>query len=242
MAPKSFDEKNEALRNTERMAAIGETAGMIGHDIRNPLQTIIGELFLAKDELKQMQDGPSKQHLKEMLDTIEDQVTYINKIVTDLQDFAKPVTPEPRQTNFEKLLKETLKTIEIPSTITTSIKIQENLPDLLIDSSMIKRVLTNLIINAIQAIPTKGEITIEAAQENQQALITITDTGTGIPDELKPNVFRPLFTTKAKGQGFGLAVVKRLIEAQKGEITFKSEKGRGTTFTIKIPLPKTDKR
>jgi PAS domain S-box-containing protein len=232
---KAVEEKTRELKNVERMAAIGQTAGMVGHDIRNPLQTIIGELFLARDELKQMPDGPSQKQMKEMLETIEEQTLYINKIVTDLQDFTKPVIPQFQQANVEKLVKDTLKTIKIPATITTSVKIQKNLPDLLIDPSMTQRILTNLFNNAIQAIPETGEVTITASRQNQHAIIAVTDTGTGIPDEIKPKLFQPLFTTKARGQGFGLPVVKRLVEAQNGEITFQSEKGKGTTFTIKLP-------
>jgi len=228
-------QKTDALKDAERMVAIGQTAGMVGHDIRNPLQTIIGELFLARDELKQMPEGPSQKQMKEMLETIEEQTLYINKIVTDLQDFTKPAIPHLTQTNIEALVKDTLKTIKIPTTITTSIKIQKNLPDLLIDPSMTQRILTNLLANAVQAIPETGEISIVASSQNQQAIIAVTDTGTGIQDEIKPNIFRPLFTTKARGQGFGLAVVKRLVEAQNGEITFQSEKGKGTTFTVKLP-------
>ena len=228
-------QKTDALKDAERMVAIGQTAGMVGHDIRNPLQTIIGELFLARDELKQMPEGPSQKQMKEMLETIEEQTLYINKIVTDLQDFTKPAIPHLTQTNIEALVKDTLKTIKIPTTITTSIKIQKNLPDLLIDPSMTQRILTNLLANAVQAIPETGEISIVASSQNQHAIIAVTDTGTGIQDEIKPNIFRPLFTTKARGQGFGLAVVKRLVEAQNGEITFQSEKGKGTTFTVKLP-------
>lgn len=233
---KEIKEKSAALKDAERMAAIGQTAGMVGHDIRNPLQTITGELFLAKDELKQIQDCPSKPQLKEMLDNIEQQVDYINKIVTDLQDFSKPVKPDLKRTNLEKLIKETLQTITMPKAISTRVKIEKSLPDLLIDPSMTQRVMTNLIINAVQAIPKEGEIRIEATKQNRDVLITVRDTGVGIPEEIQPNIFQPLFSTKAKGQGFGLAVVKRFIEAQNGHITFESEKGKGTAFIIRLPL------
>lgn len=232
---KAVEEKTRELKNAERMIAIGQTAGMVGHDIRNPLQTIIGELFLARGELNQMQDSSSKQHMKEALEVIEEQATYINKIVTDLQDFAKPVIPQIQQVNIENLVKDILKTIKIPNTITTSINIQKGITDLLIDPSMTQRILTNLLINAVQAIQEKGEIAIAVSRQKQHVSITVADTGAGIPDEFKPNIFRPLFTTKARGQGFGLSVVKRLVEAQNGEITFQSESGKGTTFAIKLP-------
>ncbi|MFB3888872.1 MAG: nitrogen regulation protein NR(II) [Candidatus Bathyarchaeia archaeon] len=232
-------EKAEALKNQERLAAIGETAGMVGHDLRNPLQTIVGELYIAKDELKQVQDGPSKDQLKETLNIIEDQVTYMNKIVTDLQDYTKPVKPQPEKTNISQLLQETLRDIEIPKAMTLTTKVENSIPELMIDRAMTQRVLTNLIINAIQAISNKGRITIEVNREDQHAVISVKDTGVGIPEENKPNIFKPLFTTKAKGQGFGLAVVKRFVEAQKGTITFESKEGKGSTFTVRLPIPKT---
>ncbi len=233
---KEVKEKTDALKDAERMAAIGQTAGMVGHDIRNPLQTIIGELYLAKGELKQIKDCPSKLQVKEMLNTIEEQVTYINKIVTDLQDFAKPAKPQFTQTDFKRLLEETIRTIDIPTTITTSIKIQKHFPTLLIDRFMTQRILTNLITNAVQAIPEKGKISIEATKRGTAALIRIADTGSGISKDIKSSIFKPLFSTKAKGQGFGLAVVKRFVEAQGGEIKFQSEEGKGTEFAIKLPI------
>lgn len=225
----------EALKDAERMAAIGQTAGMVGHDIRNPLQTIVGELYLAKEALRQIEDSKAKLEMAGILDRIEEQVTYIEKIVADLQDFAKPLKPQPRQTNLEKLVEETLRTINIPNTVKISVRIHKSLPDLVIDPDMMQRVLTNLFINSVQAIPGKGEIRVEAKQTNDCTLISVKDNGLGIADENKPNVFRPLFTTKAKGQGFGLAVVKRLVEAQNAEITFHSERNKGTEFIIRLP-------
>ncbi len=231
-------EKTEALKNSERMAAIGETAGMVGHDIRNPLQTVIGELFLAKDCLKQMQDSLVKSQLKETLDIIEDQITYMNKIVADLQDFARAIKPEPNVMNLEALIKETLRDLPVPQNIKVTTNIQKNLPELILDQAMTKRILVNLVTNSVQAIPETGEITIKAAQGDGWITLSVSDTGVGIPEKVKPKLFKPLFTTKAKGQGFGLAVVKRFVEAQNGEITFTSKKGKGTTFAVKLPLPK----
>jgi signal transduction histidine kinase len=102
----------------------------------------------------------------------------------------------------------------------------------------IRRVLTNLVYNAIQAMPNGGTLQITVYQKENQAVITVSDSGKGIPDEIKPKIFSPLFTTKAKGQGLGLAVVKRLVEALGGQITFESQLGKGTTFTINLPITK----
>jgi signal transduction histidine kinase len=106
------------------------------------------------------------------------------------------------------------------------------------DPTFIRRTLTNLVNNAIQAMPKGGKLTITASQKENQTTITVEDTGKGIPEEIKPKLFTPLFTTKSKGQGFGLAVTKRLIEALGGTISFESEAGKGTIFFIKFS-PKT---
>jgi signal transduction histidine kinase len=101
---------------------------------------------------------------------------------------------------------------------------------------MLKRVLINLIQNAVQAMPKGGSLNINAKCKDTYAYISVRDTGEGITEEVKSKLFTPLFTTKSKGQGFGLAVVKRLVEGQGGKISFESEKGKGTTFTVRLPL------
>jgi len=100
---------------------------------------------------------------------------------------------------------------------------------------MLKRVLTNLIQNAVQAMPNGGKIALGATSTGGNVRITVEDTGEGIPEEAKAKLFTPLFTTKSKGQGFGLAVVKRLVEAQGGEISFESQQGKGTKFSVQLP-------
>jgi signal transduction histidine kinase len=104
-----------------------------------------------------------------------------------------------------------------------------------LDPDYLKRIITNLLMNAEQAMPNGGKITITARKQNEMCIITVKDTGEGIPEDIKPNLFQPLFTTKAKGQGFGLAVSKRLAKAMGGDITFESEKGNGSKFTVKLP-------
>ncbi|WXG42026.1 MAG: PAS domain S-box protein [Candidatus Freyarchaeum deiterrae] len=229
-------ERTAKLQESERLAAIGETAGMVGHDIRNPLQTIIGEVYLAGNELDSMPEGEAKKILKENLEAIEGQVTYINKIVSDLQDFGRPLKPSTEEIDSQQLIQNSLSIVAVPENIQVSKLIEKDSPKLTADPSYMKRVLTNMITNAIQAMPKGGKLTIKVFHKDKSAFITIEDTGEGIPEEIKPNMFKPLFTTKAKGQGFGLAVCKRLVEAQNGAITFESQIGKGTSFTIELPL------
>ncbi len=231
--------RTEKLKSVERLAAIGETAGMIGHDIRNPLQSIIGELYLAKDELNVLPDGEAKENLMASLNSIEEQTVYINKIVTDLQDYAKPLTPAFQEIDLEENLQAVISALDIPDHTELSYSVEKPFPMLRTDASFMKRILTNLALNGVQAMQESGgQLTINAFPREKTILIAVADTGPGIPDGVKEKIFKPLFTTKAKGQGFGLAVVKKLVEALGGNISFETKLGKGTTFIIELPLSK----
>ncbi|MCL5877311.1 MAG: PAS domain-containing protein [Candidatus Bathyarchaeota archaeon] len=227
------------VKESEHFAAIGQTAGMVGHDLRNPLQTIISELYLAEGELKTVPEGPLKAALKESLEDISEQVVYMDKIVSDLQTFVKPVEAHKQIVNLKELTVSTLAQVNVPENIQTHMSIDEKIK-LNIDPQLLKRVLINLMTNSVQAMPQGGEITIQGNTDarKKKARITVTDNGPGISEEIKPKIFTPLFTTKAKGQGFGLAVCKRVIEAQGGVIYFESKVGMGAKFIMDLPLCK----
>jgi PAS domain S-box-containing protein len=230
------NERAKQLNQAERLATIGQTAGMVGHDIRNPLQAIAGEVYLAKDELYSLPDNDAKKNLLGNITCIEENLYYIDKIVADLQDYTKPLKPNKEKVNIEKIVEEALLIVTVPSNLEISISIAEGFPPFTADFSMLKRVMINLIQNAVQAMPNGGTLKINAKCQGKLAYISITDTGEGIPEEVQSKLFTPLFTTKSKGQGFGLAVVKRLVEAQGGKISFESQKDKGTTFTIQLPI------
>ena len=229
------EERTKALKDAERLAAIGATAGMVGHDIRNPLQAITSDLFLLGEELKNMSESEGRRSMEENIESIEENIIYINKIVSDLQDYTRPLKPNIEEVNLKDLINNTLITANIPENIQAEVNIKANLL-LKVDAAYIRRVLTNLVVNAIQAMPNGGKLTINASTEKDEALISVKDTGVGIPEDVKDKLFKPLFTTKAKGQGLGLAVVKRLIEGLNGKVSFESEKDKGTKFTISLPF------
>jgi signal transduction histidine kinase len=135
----------------------------------------------------------------------------------------------------EQLIIRSIESLKTPENIEISKVFQEDLKTVKTDPVFLKRVTTNLLTNAIQAMPKGGKIIIRAFHKDSDVYIAIQDTGVGIPEENKTKIFPPLFTTKAQGQGFGLAVCKKLLEAQNGEITFESKEGKCTTFTIKLP-------
>ena len=222
------------LQDKERLAAIGATAGMVGHDIRNPLQAIIGDVYLIKDDLAAMPECNPKESMVESLSSVEKNVGYINKIVADLQDFARTLNPEYSDVVLSDLIDDLAQTVSIPENINMSINVESSFK-FKSDPTFIQRAITNLANNAIQAMPKGGNLIIRAYAANGKVSIVVEDTGTGIPEEVKPKLFTPMVTTKSKGQGLGLAVVKRLVEALNGTITFESQAGKGTTFTIDLP-------
>lgn len=228
------EDKTE-LEEAKRLSAIGATAGMVGHDIRNPLQVVMSDTFLLKEAITSIPEGKTKVDMVESLDNIEKNISYINKIVQDLQDYSRPLNPEIVECNIVDVLTVIFKTIILPDTVKLSINIKD-VEKIRTDPMLLQRALTNLITNSLQAMPEGGNLVISGQKRDNQVVITVADTGTGIPEEIKPKLFTPMATTKAKGQGFGLAVTKRLIEALKGNITFVSEAGKGTKFTIELPL------
>ncbi len=233
-AEKMPQERIKQLKEAEWLAAVGQTAGIVGHDIRNPLQSIVGEVYLANNDLQSLPEGPAKKSIAESLELIRKSSEYINKIVSDLQDYAKPLRLQVEKIDLEDIIKEALND-HVSNNIQTIVKIAENTKKVVIEPTYMKRILGNLVLNAVQAMPNGGTLTIQAFQEEGSIVVTVEDTGEGIPENVKASLFKPLFTTKSKGQGFGLAVCKRLAEASGGTITFQSSAGKGTKFTVHLP-------
>lgn len=223
------------LQDKERLAAIGATAGMVGHDIRNPLQAMIGDIYLIRDEIATAPDSKMKEGMVESLVSLEQNINYINKIVADLQDYSKTINPEYTNANLYDLVTSIFRPIAIPDNVSPTIDIDTSIR-LKIDSTLFTRILTNLIINAFQAMPDGGKLAVKAFKTDSEVTISVEDTGVGIPENIKPKLFTPMVTTKSKGQGLGLAVVKRLVEALKGTISFESQEGKGTKFIIELPI------
>jgi PAS domain S-box-containing protein len=230
------EERTRQLKDSERLATIGATAGMVGHDIRNPLQAMTSDIYLARSDLDLVPDGNAKQGIRESLESIENNIDYVNKIVQDLQDYARPLVPALKQIATESLLNEVSVMRVIPSDIELSCKIDSGAEKVVADPDMLKRILANLVNNAVQAMPNGGKLFIRAFKKASNIIVSVEDTGAGIPEEVKDKLFTPLFTTKAKGQGFGLAVVKRMTEAMEGKVTFESKEGKGTKFLIELPF------
>jgi PAS domain S-box-containing protein len=218
------------LVKSERLAAIGELASMVGHDLRNPLTGIKNSAYFLKKK------GPeiSQAQAKEMLEVIDRCVDYSNKIVNDLLDYSREIRLELQECSLRQLMLESLAMVQVPEKVEI-VNALSRKQTLKADPDKIKRVFVNLIRNAIDAMPKGGKLTING-KVNGNFEVSFKDTGTGINGEVLPKLFSPLFTTKAKGMGFGLAICKRIVEAHGGKITVKTAKDLGTTFTVILPI------
>jgi len=241
---KIVDERTEELTQTqtkllkaEKLAAIGELAAMIGHDLRNPLTGIKGAAYYLNTKCA-AKIGATGQ---EMLKTIDKAIDHSNKIINDLLEYSSKLSLELTETTPKSLLKHTLSIIKIPER-TQIIDATKNKPKIKADIGNISKVFVNIITNAIDAMPGAGTLTITSKTAEGNVKIIFNDTGIGMTEETlsKLKLGFPLFTTKAKGMGFGLPVCKRIVEAHGGEISFKSTLRKGTAVTVTIPVnPKT---
>ncbi len=225
---KIVEEKTKELRDAERLVIIGETTMMVGHDLRNPLQVLKGLSYGLK---KRHADIPEAMDVFEKIDK---SIFYMDKIVSDLQAFGKKREPDARMYPLKGLLNNALTQIEVPRNVEMEMDFPEDFM-IAVDWYMIQRLFINLILNAFQAMPDGGKFYVKAYREEDSHVITIGDTGVGIPENDIENLFRPLFTTKAKGTGLGLSVCKKIVDAHNGSIEVESKAGKGTIFTVTLP-------
>jgi PAS domain S-box-containing protein len=232
-------EANDRLVKAERFAAIGELAGMIGHDLRNPLTAIKNAVYY----LDRKQSASMDPKTKEMFKIIDRSVEHANKIIGNLLEYSKEISLEIEEATPKSLIDYILLMIQIPDHIKILDRTQDE-PTIWVDSNKLERVFINLIKNAIDAMPEKGTLVISSRVEGENVEFTFTDTGIGMSEQTKSKIFMPLFTTKAQGMGFGLAICKRIIEAHGGRITVESSLSKGTTFSLTLPMeqkPKIEK-
>jgi len=225
-------EAHKRLVRSEKLAAIGQMASGMAHDMGTPLTVITN----VADYLKEVLDD-ADETVKTQLHRLEKQAQIANHIASDLLDFAKVRVPELEKITIDALLNEVLRQIDMPQNIVVTIEHQDDNCKVLIDFDQMVRVLSNIIGNAIQAMPDGGELEINTGEVGSHILVEIKDTGIGIPAYNLQKVFEPLFTTRSNqgSTGIGLAICQSIVEAHNGAIEVDSQEGLGTTFTIKLP-------
>ncbi len=167
---------------------------------------------------------------------IEREVHNAAQIVSDLLDYAREISSNPGPGSVRELVEHTFSRFPVPASIQVSLKIPADLPQVYADPLQVEQILGNLITNACQSIRDGGKLTVSASQHKQMITIAVKDTGTGITAENMPKLFEPLFSTKITGIGLGLSVSKKMAEANGGRIEVESQVGKGSTFTLYLPL------
>ncbi len=223
-------EMGKKLLNSQRLASIGELAGIIGHDLRNPLTGIRGASYYLKNKYVNVLDDKDRA----MFDTIERSIEYSNKIVNDLIDYSSDIHLELQNTTSSKLLEGTLVFTPAPAEIKIVVDAKEPV-QFKVDINKMQRAFINIIKNAFDSMPKGGELTIKTQSAQGKVFFVFSDTGEGMTKEVFGKLWSPLFTTKAKGMGFGLPICKRTVEAHGGKISVASEPKKGTTVTVELP-------
>jgi PAS domain S-box-containing protein len=218
------------IMKSERFAAVGEIAAMIAHDLRNPLQGIANGAYFLKRKIKTENDPTTG----EIFDLLEEAVRYSNKIVDDLLEYSREIHLELEETTPKSLLDATVLLVDFPSNI-RMLNVSESETRIRVDHDKLKRVFVNLIKNSMDAMPNGGTISVTSRESGSNVQFSFSDTGVGMSKETLEKLWTPLFTTKAKGMGFGLAICKRIVEAHGGKISVESTLGAGSTFTITVP-------
>lgn len=221
----------KTMEKSDKLRTIGELAARLAHDLRNPLSVIKNtiEIMEGKQRLQLEEKVIYYGRLNRAIDRISHQIE-------DVLDFVRPTTLNFDKYLLNEIIASTLEKIVKPDTI--DITIPKNFVYCVCDSTKIEVVLTNLLVNAIQAMNNSGQIDIKLFDAKNDVMIQVSDTGCGIPEELLPRVFDPLFTTKQTGTGLGLASCKKIIAQHNGMIKVSSDAGQGTTFTIILPKNK----
>ncbi len=236
------EEIQEQLYLSQRLATVGRLAAGAAHEINNPLAVISANIQIL---LKKINTAENRKKERKQYQTILQQTSRISKIITDLATYAHPAKPHRQAANIQQIVTQSLEAIDHRTAfkkIKLNNELPKNLPGLNVDARQIGQVLINLLINAEQAMPDGGTITITGRKEGSHVIVQVTDTGQGIPPEQQTVIFDPFFTTREAGQGtgLGLAICHSLMEQNNGKISVTSVVGSGTTFNLFLPQSKED--
>ncbi|MBW2462322.1 MAG: GAF domain-containing protein, partial [Deltaproteobacteria bacterium] len=234
------------LKERDRLAALGEMAAGLAHEIRNPLGAIKASAQYLHDD----EDDPSAEASpeREFLDIIVEEVDRLNWVVGSFLDYARPSKGDPVPTDVNATVLRTMQLLNAEcqaASVTWKSELEEHVPKVRIDVEQLHQVLINLVRNAVQAMETGGDVTLRTRSRDGSGLggsadhfveIRVSDTGPGIPQRVLQNLFVPFVTTKDHGTGLGLAISQRIVNAASGEITVSSRAGTGTTFVVKLPV------
>ena len=237
-ANEELRETQEQLVRSEKLAAIGQLASGVGHELRNPLGAIKNAIFFIRRKIAKTDLPAVEPKVMEFLDIMDGEVNAANKVITDLLDFSRVVKPTVSLARIDSIIEDALSHAPVPKNIDLVRDIDIDLPMVMVDADQIRQVFVNIILNAQQAMPDGGRFEVSAGRDGEFLEVRFADSGVGIPEPVIKKIFDPLFTTKAKGIGLGLAVCKSILEKHGGDIRVESEEGKETTFTVCLPIKK----
>lgn len=232
----------EQLIRTEKLAAVGTLASGVSHELRNPLSAIKNAVFLLKRKLSRKVIPDIDEKVIQFLDIMDKEIDRSTRIINDLLGFTRVAKPTRIRSDIRIVINEALSRLKIAENIKLSKDLQSDLPMVTIDANQIGQVLINLIENACQAMTDGGELQISTRKSKVFVEIEIADSGCGISEKAIKKIFDPLFTTKPKGIGMGLAVCHGIIDKHNGTIEVRSREGKGTNMIVKLPLEDKDAR
>jgi signal transduction histidine kinase len=224
------------MSRAEHMATLGEMATGLAHEIRNPLAGIAGVIEIIGRDL------PSTSPARAVVKDVRQEIARINHIVTDLLQTARPHPPRVHRSDLNTTVEHAVmlgRQQALAKSVEIALRKDAFLPEVEHDSDQIHQVLLNLLLNALQAIDQQGRITVTLERKGDSAVVKVADNGRGISPHHLPNIFRPFFTTKGEGTGLGLSLARRIVEDHQGHIDVTSTVGKGTTFTVILPLQRT---
>ena len=224
------------VERRDRLSALGNLAAGVAHEVRNPLNAIAMGLQRLRGEFH-----PTKNESEyaRFVDLMQGEVKRLNAIVEEFLSLARPLSLKLDTVRIADLLQEVTALVEADADargIKVLFDASSHLPAVQLDTDHMKQVLLNLMLNGLDAMPHGGTLTIAASAPGQSLVLTMEDTGDGVPAELLPKIFEPYVSTKAKGMGLGLTIARRIVEAHGGRIGVESQPGHGTRFTVSVPL------
>ncbi|MEW6674814.1 MAG: ATP-binding protein [Nitrospirota bacterium] len=229
----------EKLREAEHLSGIGQLSKSIAHELRNPLNFI----SLSIDHLRERyapSERDKKEQFESLMASIKQEIQRLNNLVRDFLDYGKPLKLDIQETDVSKIIDDLIELVRVKAQ-KDGIKIHRQfgeLPKLYLDPELIKTCIFNVILNAFQAMPAGGDLTVSTEASDNRFSIIIEDTGIGVSKENLPKVFEPFFSTRNTGLGLGLAMTKRVVEEHSGRVYFQSEEGKGSTVIISLPVKK----
>jgi signal transduction histidine kinase len=221
----------DALVRREKLAMLGQLAGGVGHELRNPLGVMTNAVYYLKAVLPAAQPT-----VHEYLDILQQQITLSEKIVGDLLDFARSKPPQRALVSLGEVTSALIARLGATNGVKIESYVWPDTPAVFADRVQIGQVVLNLLTNAVQAIDGPGTVTVRVGHDGREAHVEIADSGRGVPEENIDKIFEPLFTTKARGIGLGLAVSRTLARSNAGDLTVRSPRGEGATFRLTIPI------